>query len=249
MGMIHCNNSATASQNPPCECGSDVSPAIAKHVGVTQKAGPGRTGPVTSRAVSHEATGARAGRAFVGVRSVRPPATGARDRTSGGLDPGVDRATVVDELVRREPERQLLRRVLRAVRRVHEVLAGLEGEVAADRAQRSLVGSRRAVDRAADRDRVQALDSDRDERRGCDEVHQPGEERLLAMDVVVLLRERSVRLHQLEPDDAQPTLLIAVEDAPHQQTLDAVRLDEDQAPFAHETSLRTGPPASAWWAC
>ena len=66
--------------------------------------------------------------------------------------------------------------------------------------------------------------------------------------VVVPLGERPVGLHELEPDDAQTALLVALEDATDEQPLDAVRLDEDQRPFAHETSLRTGPPASAWWA-
>ena len=86
-----------------------------------------------------------------------------------------------------------------------------------------------------------ALDSDGHERARRDEVHEPGEERLVAWTVVVPLGERPVHLHELEPHDAQAALLVALEDAADEQALDAVGLDEDQGSFAHVTSLRTGP--------
>src|SRR3989304_2834666 len=96
--------------------------------------------------------------------------------------PAVHVAVVVEQLGRREPEGQLLRRRVDAVRRVDEVLRRLEGEVAADRAGRRLSGAGRAVDGAHDGHRVGALEHGRNEWSGADEVDQAAEERPFAMD-------------------------------------------------------------------
>ena len=51
------------------------------------------------------------------------------------------------------------------------------------------------------------------------------------------LGERPVDLDQLEPDDLEPALLVAGQDAPGQQALDAVGFHQDQGPFGHVLSL------------
>ena len=103
------------------------------------------TEPASSRAASR--------RAYPAERATRP-----------GAGPRVDLAVVVEQLGRREPQRQLGDGRLRPIRRMDDVLRGLEREVAADRARRSLVGTRGAVDRADDRDRVRPLQRERDQR-------------------------------------------------------------------------------------
>ncbi len=87
----------------------------------------------------------------------RPPET---QRSVGrGERPAVDLAVVLEQLARGEPEGQLARGGLRTVRRVDEVLGGLEGEVAADRARCGLVRAGRPDHRADDGDRVRSLDA------------------------------------------------------------------------------------------
>jgi hypothetical protein len=79
-----------------------------------------------------------------------------------------------------------------------DVLRGLEREVPADRARCRLMRTRRAVDRADDRDRVRTLESERDERRRRDEFDEPGEERLLAVGGIVPLGEVAIDLDELQ---------------------------------------------------
>ena len=148
-----------------------------------------------------------------------------------GEHPQVGVALVVEQLGRVEPQRELGGGGLGAVRRMDDVLRGLEREVAADRARRSLVRSRRAVDRADDRDGVRPVEGERDERRRDDEVDQPGEERLLAMCRVVPLGEVAIDPNELEPDDLEAACFVAREDAADQLALDAVGLDEDEGSF------------------
>ena len=66
------------------------------------------------------------------------------------------------------------------------------------------------------------------ERTRGDEVHEPAEERLLAVDRVVLLGERAVDLDQLEADDLEAALLEPGDDPAHELALDAVGLDEEE---------------------
>ena len=147
--------------------------------------------------------------------------------------PAVDLAGVVEQLVRPEPERDLGGGGLGAVRRVDEVLRGLEREVAADRARRRLVRPGRPVHRPDACDRVRALEDGRDERRARDEVDEPAEERLLAMDRVVPLGQVARDLDQLQADELQAAVLVAGEDPAGEQALDAVGLDQDEGAFVH----------------
>ena len=62
---------------------------------------------------------------------------------------------------------------------------------------------------ADDRDRVRALDGERDERARGDEVDERAEERALAVDRVVALGELAADLDELEPDELQAALLEA----------------------------------------
>ena len=130
-----------------------------------------------------------------------------------------------------------------------QVLGGLECEVAADRAHVRLVRARGAVDRADDRDRVGPIEGERDEGPRRDELDKTAEERLLAMDGVVLLGERAVDVDELEPDDPEASFLVAREDPPDQETLDAVGFDENQCPFGHAGAPQWSDRASGWrWA-
>ena len=110
---------------------------------------------------------------------------------------------------------------------------------------RRLVRARGAVDGADDRDRIRALEGERDERRGRDELDQAREERLLAMGGVVLLGELTLDLDELEPHDLEATLLVPGEDAAGQLALDAVRLDEDEGSFGHADSPSVGGSAAS----
>ena len=145
-----------------------------------------------------------------------------------------------------EPHRELGGGRLGAVRGVDEVLGGLEREVAADRAGRRLVRAGRAVDRAHDRDRVRPLERERDERRRDDEVDQAAEERLLAVDRVMAFGQRPVDLDELQADELEPALLVALEDPADEQALDAIGLDEDECAFGHDPSRRSGDAGSLW---
>ena len=75
--------------------------------------------------------------------------------------PAIDLALVVVQLAGREPQRELGLGGLGAVGRVDDVLRGLEGEVAADRARGRLVRTGRPVDRADDGDRVRPVEGER----------------------------------------------------------------------------------------
>ncbi len=161
----------------------------------------------------------------------RPPET--RRSVGRGERPAVDLAVVVEQLARGEPEGQLAHGGLGTVRRVDEVLGGLEGEVAPDRARRGLVRSGGPDHRADDRDRVRALDGEGHERARRDEVDQRAEERSLAVDRVVLLGQVAAHLDELEPDELEPALLEAADDPADEQALDAVGLDEDEGAFGH----------------
>src|SRR5688572_8501927 len=161
-------------------------------------------------------------------------------------DPAIDVALVVEQLRRGEPQRELRVRGLLAIRRVHDVLRGLEREVPADGAGVRLVRARGAVDGAHDRDRIRPLQGERHERRGRDELDQAREERLLAMGGVVLLGELTLDLDELEPHDLEAALLVPGEDPAGQLALDAIRLDEDEGSFGHADSPLVGGSSGSY---
>ena len=91
----------------------------------------------------------------------------------GRAGPGVARSGASG---RREEDPDLAGGRLGRVGAVHEVLADLEGEVAADRAGGGLDRVGRADQAAAAGDGVRALDDERDERAAGDELDQLAEE-------------------------------------------------------------------------
>src|SRR6185369_4836650 len=114
---------------------------------------------------------------------------------------------------------------------MHDVLGGLEREIAPDRPRRCLVWTRRAVDGADDCDGVRPVECESHERPRDDEFDQPAEERLLAMRRVMALSEIPIDPHELEPDDLEAASLVTREDPADQLALDAVGLDEDESTF------------------
>src|SRR4051794_25510198 len=112
-----------------------------------------------------------------------------------------------------------------------DVLCGLEGEVTTDRPWRRLVRPRGAVDGADDRDRVRAVEGESHQRGRDDELDQPLEERLRAVNVVVAFGEVAIHLDELQPDELEASLLISGQDPSDELALDAVGLHEDEGPF------------------
>src|SRR5207249_62985 len=94
------------------------------------------------------------------------------------------------------------------------------------------------------------LQHQRDRRAGHDELQERFVKRLALVDRVVLLGQRPANLHQLQPRQAQPLLLEALQDAADQAAVNTVWLEEDQGPFhgistslssmAKESSRRIG---------
>ena len=66
---------------------------------------------------------------------------------------------------------------------------------------------------------------------------------------VVALGQVARGLDELEPDDLQAALLIARQDPPDEQALDAVGLDEDEGSFRgwHDYLLRGGSGGAVWY--
>ena len=56
-------------------------------------------------------------------------------------------------------------------------------------------------------------------------------------------------MHELETDDAQAALLVALDDAADELALDAVGLDEDEGPLAHVGSSGSGPSGQGLVGC
>src|SRR6185312_11714044 len=135
---------------------------------------------------------------------------------------------------RREPELDLARGALRRVGAVDEVVLGLQGEVAADRAGRGLldrVGAAR--DLPPRRDGARALDDGRHHRTGGDELQQALEERLAVVLGVVLAGQLPVDRAQVHRDDVEALALDAGQDLADQLAAHAVGLDEDESAFSH----------------
>ena len=127
---------------------------------------------------------------------------------------------------------------------MHEVLARLEREVAADRAGRGLAWVRRSHEQAHHLPGVRTtLDHHRDERAPGDERDEIAEERLVAVLLVVPARELLVDLAQLERDDREPLALEATDDLADEAALDGIGLAEDEGSGAHgRRRLLATPP-------
>src|SRR3954453_16345519 len=145
---------------------------------------------------------------------------------------------------RREPELDRARGALRGVGAVDEVVLGLQGEVAADRAGRGLldrVGAAR--DLPPRRDRARALDDGRHHRPGGDELQQALEERLAVVLGVVLAGQLAIDRAQVHRDDVEALALDAGQDLADQLAAHAVGLDEDESAFRHDAERIGGGPA------
>ena len=176
------------------------------------------------------------------ARSDRERSALARPGSAGlwPYHPAIDLALVGQQLVGAEPDRDLRGRALGAVRRVHQVLPHLHGEVSPDRARGRVAGTRGAVHRPNVGDGVGTLEDHRDQRPGRDEGDEPLEERLALVDRIVAFGQLAIDVDQLEPDDLEAALFVAGDDPAGQQTLDAVGLHEDEGTLGHcTTPLRT----------
>src|SRR5439155_1859651 len=132
-----------------------------------------------------------------------------------------------DELIVREPERDLARRRLGRVGAVHEVVGHRACQVAANRA-RLRVGRIRRADRLAQRrDRALALDDERQRRPGGDELHELAEERLLAVLGVVGFPQRAIDVDELAGAQHEAAAFDAREDLAGKPPLDCVGADRD----------------------
>src|SRR6476619_8151070 len=94
-----------------------------------------------------------------------------------------------DELIVREPERDLALRRLRRVGAVHQVVRHRVRKIAADRSRLGIRGIRRADGLAHRGDGALALDDQRQCRAGGDEFDELAEERLLPVLGVMRLAE------------------------------------------------------------
>ncbi len=74
---------------------------------------------------------------------------------------------------------------------------------------------------------------------------RPPKNGLALMLGVVGLRGRAVGQHQLEADEAQATLLVALDETADQQPLDAVGLDEHKGTFGHVVDSVMARPGRA----
>src|SRR5215207_11057591 len=130
----------------------------------------------------------------------------------------------------RKEECDLPFRGLGPIRTVHEVLARLEREVAADRPRGGVARVRRAHHGSHDPPSVRpTCDDHRDERATRDERDQLVEERLAVVLGVVALREVGVDAAQVHRDDREAASL----EAAHELALDRVGLAEEQRTVAH----------------
>src|SRR5690554_4112828 len=138
-----------------------------------------------------------------------------------------------------EPERDLPRGGLVAVRRVDQVLGGDRGEVAPDRARLGVVdlGGADHLPHQGVGVVGRPLDDHREHRRAGEEAHQLPEERLLGVLGVVLLGEVLVDLAQLGGHDLEALALDPGHDLADEAPLDGVGL-------GHHEGLVHGPDAT-----
>src|SRR5919202_1523390 len=145
-----------------------------------------------------------------------------------------------DELIVREPERDLALGRLGGVGAVDEVVRHRRGEVAADGARVGVDGVRRADRLAQRRDRPLPLHHERPRRRGGDEVHELAEKRLLAMLRVVALAEIARHAYELRRAHFEAAALDSPEDLAGEPAFDRVWLDEDQRPLYRHGAADAG---------
>ena len=132
---------------------------------------------------------------------------------------------------RREEQRGLALAGLGRVGAVDHVLADRDREVAADRAGGGLERVGRADHLAGGADRGLALEDERDDRAGGDELDELAEERLAVVLGVVLLGEVLGDRHVLGGDDRQALALEAGDDLTGEPARERVGLDQDQGSF------------------
>ena len=58
------------------------------------------------------------------------------------------------------------------------------------------------------------------------------------------LGQGTVDQDELQADELEPPRFVALQDASHEQALDAIRLDEDECAFGHDPSRRSGDAGS-----
>src|SRR5690349_12147398 len=113
---------------------------------------------------------------------------------------------------------------------VDHVLADGDREVPADRSRGGLHRVRRADHLARGGHGLLALEDQRHQRPGGDELDELAEERLAVVLGVVALGEVLVHRHVLQRDDAQALALEAGDDLAGQPARERVRLDQDEGP-------------------
>src|SRR5436190_14849565 len=133
-----------------------------------------------------------------------------------------------DELIVREPKRDLALGRFRGVGAVDEVVRHRERQVAANRTRCRLGRIGRADRRAQRCDRSLSLDDERERRARGDELDELAEERLLPVFGVVRLAELAADVNQLSGPEREPAAFDAREDLAGEAPLDRVRLDQDQ---------------------
>lgn len=145
------------------------------------------------------------------------------------VDETSERRGVTLDLLLLEPERDLALSRLDRVGAVAHVAADVEGEVTTDGARGRGQGVGGTEDGAASLDDVLALPNGGNNGAGEHVLEQAGEERL-GLQVLVVLTEELLRGREhLEGDQLEATVLETAEDAADKATLDAVRLDHDEA--------------------
>lgn len=142
--------------------------------------------------------------------------------------------SVVVDLRLVEEDRDFPRCTLRAVGRVDGIAAAIFGIRLADRPLGGLGGIRLAIERAHAADRILALEHHGDERTGRHEVAESLVVRAADVLGVVDGGQAVIHAEHLEGGDAQPLLLVALDDVSRMMMRECVRFDEYKRLF-HET--------------
>src|SRR5919108_1430918 len=145
----------------------------------------------------------------------------------------------------REEQRRLAYRGLRGIGAVDEVRLHLEAEVASYRAGRRLERVRRADHLPGGRDRLVALEHERDERAAGDELNEVAEEGPLPVLGVVLLGQVALHGHVLHGDDPQALALEARDHLAGETPLERVGLDQDERAVHQPADWGRSRPARA----
>jgi hypothetical protein len=144
------------------------------------------------------------------------------------VDPGVDRAIVVEDLTRLEEQAKFALGRLGAVGAVDQVEGVRDSEIAPDGARFRLGTKGRTHHLAADGDGIVATNGEDQHGAGGHELHEAGIEGTGFVRFVVGGRELLADPHQLGTDDLQALVFKPGDDAAHQVALDGVGLEDDQ---------------------